>query len=95
MQGNARRWLLTALWPLSVWPSLKNVDDHPADSYVERTSPIVAAAIGFWLIIIVIGILWFANGPSGVFQVFLFFLPAIYVIGIFLYANREENFPRE
>lgn len=90
MQG---RWVRTALWPVSVWPSLKDIDNHPADSYVERTSPIVAAAIGFWLVIAVLGILWVSDGPRSVFQVFLFFLPVLYVVGAFLFLNREENFP--
>lgn len=51
MTQNAKapiRFLTAALWPLTVWPSLANLNRHPADDYVERTSPILAAAISFW-----------------------------------------------
>ena len=43
------RFLNAAAWPLTIWTSLSRLDDHPADDYVERTSPIVATAIAFWL----------------------------------------------
>jgi len=37
------------LWPLTIWGSLTHLDEHPTDDYVERTSPIVATAIAFWV----------------------------------------------
>lgn len=37
------------LWPLTIWVSLTHLAEHPADDYVERTSPIVATAIAFWI----------------------------------------------
>lgn len=43
------RFLSALLWPISVWPSLTHLAEHPDDDYVERTSPIVATAIGFWV----------------------------------------------
>lgn len=43
------RFVMAALWPLTIWTSLKNLEEHPADDYVERTSPIVATAIAFWI----------------------------------------------
>ena len=43
------RFLNAAAWPLTIWTSLSNFGDHPADDYVERTSPIVATAIAFWV----------------------------------------------
>lgn len=43
------RLLGAAAWPLTVWSSLARLEEHPADDYVERTSPIVASAIAFWV----------------------------------------------
>jgi hypothetical protein len=43
------RFINAAAWPLTIWTSLSHLDDHPADDYVERTSPIVATAVAFWL----------------------------------------------
>jgi hypothetical protein len=43
------RFLVAALWPLTIWTSITHIEEHPADDYVERTSPIVAAAVAFWI----------------------------------------------
>ena len=43
------RFLNAAAWPLTIWTSLSHLEDHSADDYVERTSPIVASAVAFWL----------------------------------------------
>jgi hypothetical protein len=43
------RFLSAALWPLTIWSSLTHFEEHSADDYVERTSPIVATAIAFWV----------------------------------------------
>lgn len=51
------RFLNAAAWPLTIWTSLSHLDDHPADDYVERTSPIVATAIAFWLCFIALIVL--------------------------------------
>ena len=51
------RFLNAAAWPLTIWTSLSRLDDHPADDYVERTSPIVATAIAFWLCFIALIVL--------------------------------------
>lgn len=51
------RFLNAAAWPLTIWTSLTRLDDHPADDYVERTSPIVATAIAFWLCFIALIVL--------------------------------------
>ena len=53
------RFLNAAAWPLTIWTSLSHLDDHPADDYVERTSPIVATAVAFWLCFI--ALIVFAN----------------------------------
>lgn len=53
------RFLNAAAWPLTIWTSLSQLDDHPADDYVERTSPIVATAIAFWLCFVALMV--FAN----------------------------------
>ena len=49
MRAAPVRFLNAALWPLSIWTSLTHFGEHPADDYVERTSPIVATAVAFWL----------------------------------------------
>jgi hypothetical protein len=49
MRAAPLRFLNAALWPLTIWSSLSHLEEHPADDYVERTSPIVAAAVAFWL----------------------------------------------
>ncbi|MGD9966869.1 MAG: hypothetical protein AB7T59_10135 [Hyphomonadaceae bacterium] len=51
------RFLNAAAWPLTIWTSLTHLDDHPADDYVERTSPIVATAIAFWVCFIALLVL--------------------------------------
>lgn len=51
MRAAPIRFFNAALWPLTIWMSLTHLDEHPADDYVERTSPIVATAIGFWVTI--------------------------------------------
>ncbi len=43
------RFLNALFWPVAIWTSLTHLEEHPADDYVERTSPIVAVAIGFWI----------------------------------------------
>lgn len=43
------RFLNAAAWPLTIWTSLTHLEEHSADDYVERTSPIVATAIAFWV----------------------------------------------
>jgi len=49
MRAAPMRFVMAALWPLTIWTSLSHLEDHPADDYVERTSPIVATAIAFWV----------------------------------------------
>jgi hypothetical protein len=53
------RFLNAAAWPLTIWTSLSRLDDHPADDYVERTSPIVATSVAFWICFIALVV--FAN----------------------------------
>jgi hypothetical protein len=57
MRAAPVRFLNAALWPLSIWTSLTNFGKHPADDYVERTSPIVATAVGFWLGVVALVVL--------------------------------------
>jgi len=49
MTASPLRFLNVAAWPLTVWTSLFRFNDHPADDYVERTFPIVASAVAFWI----------------------------------------------
>ena len=52
MRAAPVRFLNAAAWPLTIWTSLTHLGEHPADDYVERTSPIVATAIAFWLCLV-------------------------------------------
>lgn len=107
------RFLNAAAWPLTVWPSLSQFEKHAADDYVERTSPIVATAIAFWVCAAVLLVVAFLSGAlnvlpgddagaayamaprwvSAVSGVLWFFLPVIYVIGLWLYTARDEAYP--
>ena len=49
MAATPLRLLNAVFWPVTIWTSLSHFDDHPADDYVERTSPIVATAVAFWI----------------------------------------------
>jgi hypothetical protein len=49
MQATPLRLFSAVFWPLSIWTSLSHLNDHAADDYVERTSPIVATAVAFWI----------------------------------------------
>jgi hypothetical protein len=49
MAATPFRLFHAVFWPLTIWTSLSHLDDHPADDYVERTSPIVATAVAFWI----------------------------------------------
>lgn len=51
------RFINAAAWPLTIWASLSHLEEHPADDYVERTSPIVATAVAFWLCFIALIVL--------------------------------------
>jgi len=65
MPSNPMRFLSAAAWPLTIWTSLTHFGDHPADDYVERTFPIIATAIAFWLC--VAGLIYFSvSGAGGV-----------------------------
>lgn len=87
------RFAAAALWPVSIWFSLNHLDEHAADDYVERSSPIIAAAIGFWIVVAIIAGLWFGNGLKRIFDVMLFFLPLLYAVGFWLYTARAERYP--
>lgn len=64
MQAAPLRFLNAAAWPLTVWTSLSRFKDHPADDFVERTFPIAATAIGFWVCLAVL-IYFNLNGAGG------------------------------
>lgn len=59
------RFLGAALWPLTIWSSLSHFEEHAADDFVERTFPIVATAIGFWLCAGAIVALTMMSGGGG------------------------------
>ena len=105
------RFLSAAVWPLTIWPSLTQLEDHSTDDYVERTSPIVATAVAFWICAVALALVAYvgaglnvlgdgadiatvlprwAGAASGVLW---FFLPMIYIVGLWLFASRDEAFP--
>ena len=108
------RFINAAAWPLTICTSLTHLDEHPAYDYVERTSPIVATAIGFWVCLVALVILanpavtaiggsieggeslvtFIRRTPGSIVGVLWFITPALYVIGLWLYASRDEAFPR-
>lgn len=49
MRAAPVRFLSAAAWPLTIWSSLSHFEDHATDDYVERTFPIVATAVAFWI----------------------------------------------
>ncbi|MGE0742535.1 MAG: hypothetical protein AB7O98_14430 [Hyphomonadaceae bacterium] len=115
MQAAPVRFLNAALWPATIWLSLSNLEEHPADDYVERTSPIVATAVAFWIGAIALAVLAVPSvvtigggfmdedvgaielvrrAPGVILDVLWFFVPVIYIAGFWLYASRDEAFPR-
>ena len=54
MQATPLRLLNAVCWPLTIWTSLTHLEEHPADDYVERTSPIVATAVAFWICVMAV-----------------------------------------
>jgi hypothetical protein len=82
------------LWPISVWMSLRDFQNHMADDYVEQTSPIMAMAVAFWVGAALLAVVWFSNGLLLDFHLLLWFLPLVYAIGFALYVNREREFDK-
>jgi hypothetical protein len=113
MQANPMRLLSAAFWPLTIWPSISNFEKHPADNYAERTFPLIATAIGFWICVALLTTTLMQGGlaafsgfdgatvsarispgwADGVSGVLWFFLPALYIIGLWLFVKRDEAFP--
>ncbi len=107
------RFLSAAAWPLTIWSSLMRLEDHSADDYVERTSPIVATAVAFWVCAAALMFIAYVSGSFNVLSdggggeavnlvprwagaasgVLWFFLPVIYLIGLWLFTSRDEAFP--
>ena len=52
MSNAPLRFIYALLWPLTIWTSLTHLEEHPADDYVGRTTPIVACAVGFWIAVV-------------------------------------------
>ena len=74
MRNESVRFAHAALWPLTIWTSLSHLDEHAADDYVERTSPIVGTAIAFWIGVVgAIAIFGFCASaiPFGLFYVLI------------------------
>ena len=52
MAATPFRLLNAVFWPFTIWASLSHLYDHAAYDYVERTSPIVATAVAFWICVV-------------------------------------------
>jgi hypothetical protein len=106
------RFLSAAAWPLTIWSSLTHLEEHSADDYVERTSPIVATAVAFWVCAAALVFIAYVSGSFSVLDdgggdavtmaprwagaasgVLWFFLPVIYLVGLWLFTSRDEAFP--
>ncbi len=114
MAAAPARFLGAVAWPLTIWTSLSHLDEHGADDYVERTTPIVATAVAFW--VCAIALLIFANPivtsiggsvdgaeavvqmvrrvPGSIVGVLWYFVPMLYIIGLWLFSTRQEAFPQ-
>lgn len=108
------RFINAAAWPLTIWTSLTQLEQHAADDFVERTSPIVATAVAFWICLVALVILanpaviaiggemeggesvvtFIRRTPGAIVDVLWFVTPALYAIGLWLFASREDAFPR-
>lgn len=108
------RFVSAAAWPLTIWTSLTHFDDHAADDFVERTSPIVATGIAFWVCAVALSVVatpvitavggsieggetlmaYVRSVPGPIVGVLWFFTPLLYLIGLWLFAARDEAFPR-
>ncbi|GIK50017.1 MAG: hypothetical protein KJZ75_01735 [Hyphomonadaceae bacterium] len=111
MRAAPVRFLNAAAWPLTIWSSLTHLEKHADDDYVERTSPIVATAIAFWICAAVLVAVVMLGGGFNVLSddgvvslaprwartvsgVLWFFLPVLYVVGLWLYTARDEAYRR-
>lgn len=66
MTNAPMRFVSAALWPLTIWTSLTHFDEHAADDYVGRTSPIIACAVAFWASLAMLAVLLLSmQGRSG------------------------------
>ena len=109
MNAAPLRLLIAAAWPLTIWTSFTHFDEHPADDYVERTFPILATSVAFW--VCVAGLIAVAltshvsivgddgtivrhTRQSNVDDVLIVFLPVIYVVGLWLFSARADRFER-
>ena len=81
-----------ALWPISVWMSVRQFGKHDADDYVELTSPILATSIAFWCAVIWMAVVCFSNGLLSDFHAVAWLTPILYAAGLALYINRERHF---
>ncbi|HWA00822.1 MAG TPA: hypothetical protein VG841_10975 [Caulobacterales bacterium] len=116
MRNAPLRFAAAALWPLSIWTSFSHLKEHPADDYVERTTPIVVCAVAFWIAFLTfVGLsVMLQDHLATVAQddaqvlvrvsdrrwrpfadVLLYFLPAIYLTGLWLFSSRAERFSEE
>ena len=59
--GPTNRLIQAIFWPISVWPSFTHMEEHPADDYVERTTPILSTALGFWICAGAVFAIWLAD----------------------------------
>jgi hypothetical protein len=88
-KGHVWRYIM---WPISVWLSFRQFDQHDADDYVELTSPIMAAGVAFWVCVAGSTVLLVSNGNWSTLQLLFWFIPLTYALGLALYINRQHHF---
>ena len=113
--GPTNRLIQSIFWPVSVWPSFSHMEQHAADDYVERTTPILSTALGFWICAGGVFAIWladqtgilvsgdvggahqsgrvFPHGWDTAFGMLSVFLVLLYVIGFWMFASREDDYP--
>jgi hypothetical protein len=96
------KWVQAVFWPISVLPSFQHIPKQSGD-YVGRTSPLLGTAFAFWIAAIGAIVLWLIDsgvlaqwswrGVDTALSVVLLFVLVLYIIGFWLFASREEDYP--
>jgi hypothetical protein len=104
MAQPTNKWFQSVFWPISCLPSFQHIPKHAADDYVGRTSPLLGTAFAFWICaagaialylithnILIGDLAW--RGDDTAFSVVSLILLVLYLVGFWLFANREEDYP--
>lgn len=104
MAQPTNKWFQSVFWPISCLPSFGHIPKHSADDYVGRTSPLLGTAFAFWICAAGAIALWMMTqgivfehvsrraADTG-FGVITLILIVLYLVGFWLFANREDDYP--